>query len=56
VSQGETTHNGYIPGALYEAINQSDPNNSGNPHQVNVYATDASGKPLAAGFDLIVAC
>ena len=56
VSQGETANNGFIPGAQYLAVIQSDPNNSGNPHQVAVNTTDTSGNPQPAGFDLIVAC
>ncbi len=56
VSQGEASNNGFFPGTLYEAVVQSDPNNDGNPHEVNVYPTDASGAPKDASFDLIVAC
>ena len=56
VSQGETANNGFIPGAQYLAVIQSDPNNSGNSHQVAVNTTDTSGNPQPAGFDLIVAC
>jgi hypothetical protein len=35
---------------------QSDPNNDGNPHEIDVYPTDTSGAPRDAGFDLVVAC
>jgi hypothetical protein len=56
VSQGETSNNGFFPGTFYEAVVQSDPNNDGNPHEINVYPTDSSGTPKDAGFDLIVAC
>jgi hypothetical protein len=56
VSQGEASNNGFFPGVLYEAVVQSDPNNSANPHEINVYPTDVSGSPKNAGFDLIVAC
>ncbi len=56
VSQGETTNNGFIPGTLYEAVVQSDPNNTNNPHRVAVFPTDTSGSPKNAGFDLVLAC
>ena len=56
VSQGEASNNGFFPGTLYEAVVQSDPNNDGNPHEINVYPTDTSGAPRDAGFDLVVAC
>jgi hypothetical protein len=38
------------------AVVQSDPFNTRNPHQIAVFATDASGSGRNAGFDLIVAC
>jgi len=59
VSQGETSGNGFIPGALYEAVIQSDRFNDGNPHEVIVYPTRYNGStavPVNAGFDLILAC
>lgn len=56
VSQGEASNNGFFPGTLYEAVVQSDPNNDGNPHEIDVYPTDTSGAPRDAGFDLVVAC
>jgi hypothetical protein len=56
VSQGEASNNGFSPGTLYEAVVQSDPNNDGNPREVNVYPTDTSGTPRDAGFDLALAC
>lgn len=56
VSQGEGTGNGFFPGTFYMAVVQSDPNNTGNTHEINVYPTDVSGNPKNAGFDLIVAC
>lgn len=56
VSQGETSNNGFIPGTFYEAVVQSDRFNSGNPHQIYVYATTEAGDSVNAGFDLIVAC
>ena len=55
-SQGESSNNGFFPGTFYMAVVQSDPNNTGNSHEVNVYPTDNSGTPRDAGFDLIVAC
>jgi hypothetical protein len=55
-SQGEASNNGFFPGTLYVAVVQNDPNNTSNPHEVNVYPTNASGSPRDAGFDLIVAC
>ena len=56
VSQGESSNNGFFPGTFYLAVVQSDPNNNGNPNEVNVTPTDATGTPKDAGFDLIVAC
>ena len=55
-SQGEAANNGFIPGTYYLAVVQSDRNNTGNTHEINVYPTDSSGSPRSAGFDLIVAC
>ncbi len=56
VSQGETSNNGFIPGTFYEAVVQSDADNSGNPHQVYVYPSNTAGDAVSAGFDLILAC
>jgi hypothetical protein len=56
VSQGEAANNGFRPGAFFEAVNQSDPGNTGDTHQVNVNVTNASAQPMTAGFDLILAC
>jgi hypothetical protein len=42
VSQGEASNNGFLPGTLYMAVVQSDPNNTGNAHQINVYPTTGS--------------
>jgi hypothetical protein len=56
VSQGEASNNGFFPGTFYEAVVQSDKYNLGNPHEVLVYATNASGDAVKAGFDLILAC
>jgi hypothetical protein len=56
VSQGETSTNGFVPGTFYLAVVQSDKNNDGDPHEVDVFTTNASGSSVAAGFDLILAC
>jgi hypothetical protein len=55
-SQGQTTHNGFIPGTLFVADVQSDPGQDGNPREVDVFPTDTAGTPRNAPFDLIVAC
>ena len=57
VSQGESTRGGFVPGTFYMAEVQSDsPSGDGNARQVIVYPTNAAGDPVAAGFDLILAC
>ncbi len=56
VSQGESSNGGFYPDAQYVAEVQSDGSFGGGPHLINVYPTDASGSPVSAGFDLIVAC
>jgi len=55
-SQGETSVGGFVPGTFYMAVVQSDADNDGNAHQVIVYPTNVDGDPVAAGFDLILAC
>jgi hypothetical protein len=56
-SQGEASRGGFDPGTFYMASVQSDkPSGDGNPRQVIVYPTDLDGDPVAAGFDLILAC
>jgi hypothetical protein len=55
-SQGETSGNGFIPGTFYMAEVESDAGENGNPHQVGVYPSNVDGDPVAAGFDLILAC
>jgi hypothetical protein len=57
VSQGEESRGGFVPGTFYLAQVQSDATGGdGSPRQVNVYPTNAAGDPVAAGFDLILAC
>jgi hypothetical protein len=56
VSQGEASNNGFFPGTFYMAVVQSDPDNTGNPHEVDVFPTNTAGSPVNAGFDLILAC
>jgi hypothetical protein len=59
VSTGEASNNGYVPGAFYMAVIQSDPFNDGNPHEVVVSSyryNGSTGVPVDAPFDLIVAC
>jgi hypothetical protein len=56
VSQGEASNNGFFPGTFFMAVVQSDPFNDGNPHEVDVFATNTAGSAVNAGFDLILAC
>jgi hypothetical protein len=53
-SQGEGSRGGFIPGTFYFAEVRSDL--GGSPRQVVVDPTDLDGDPVAAGFDLILAC
>jgi hypothetical protein len=58
VGQSETSGNAWFPGLTLQAEDQSDPSFGGvnNPHEILVFAMNASGISKSAGFDLIVAC
>ena len=56
VSQGEASNNGYQSSAQFLAVIDSDPNNGGDPHTVDVNSFTDNGTGIDAGFDLILAC
>jgi hypothetical protein len=56
ISQGEAANNGYVPTAQFKATIDSDPNNGGDPHSVDVNVFTDGGVDISSGFDLIVAC
>ncbi len=57
ISPAQTSNNGSIPDAQFLAVPDGDFASSGvKPNQVDVSATDASGNPISAPFDLILAC
>ncbi|MFT4262277.1 MAG: hypothetical protein QM572_02750 [Nocardioides sp.] len=58
VSATQASNNGYTPGVLYEAKVMSDPNNTNDPHTVQVYAYDGTSPYTVhnAPFALVVAC